>query len=92
MQKDVTAVMQANYGQLTKNAASAIGQKKSSAADGSDVIANVMKSMLEQTNKVFDNMAQVASQMTTMANANIQAATSATTKNVGTVTEILSKK
>ena len=92
MQKDVTAVMQANYTQLTKNAASAIEQKKSSAVDGSDVIANVMKSMLEQTNKAFDNMAQVASQMTTMANANIQAATSATTKNVGTVTEILSKK
>lgn len=92
MQKDVTAVMQANYAQLTKNAASAIEQKKSSAVDGSDVIANVMKSMLEQTNKAFDNMAQVASQMTTMANANIQAATSATTKNVGTVTEILSKK
>jgi phasin family protein len=92
MQKDVTAVMQANYTQLTKSAASAIEQKKSSAVDGSDVIANVMKNMLEQTNKAFDNMTAVASQMTNMANANIQAATNATARTVGSVTEIVSKK
>ena len=92
MQKDVTAVMQANYTQLTKSAASAIEQKKSSAMDGSDVIASVMKNMLEQTNKAFDNMTQVASQMTNLANANIQAATTATAKTVGSVTEIVSKK
>jgi len=92
MQKDVTAVMQANYTQLTRSAASAIEQKKSSAVDGSDVIASVMKNMLEQTNKAFDNMTQVASQMTNLANANIQAATTATAKTVGSVTEIVSKK
>jgi phasin family protein len=92
MQKDVTSVMQANYTQLTRSAASAIEQKKSSAMDGSDVIANVMKNMLEQTNKAFDNMTAVASQMTNMANANIQAATNATAKTVGSVTEIISKK
>lgn len=92
MQKDVTAVMQANYTQLTKSAASAIEQKKSSAVDGSDVIAGVMKNMLEQTNKAFDNMSAVATQMANMANANIQAATSATAKTVGSVTEIASKK
>jgi len=96
MQKDMSAVMQANYAQLTKSAASAIEQKKSSAADGSDVIANAMKNMLEQTNRAFDNMTAVAnqmtSQMTSMANANIQAATSATAKTVGSVTEIVAKK
>ena len=92
MQKDVTAVMQANYTQLTKSAASAIEQKKSSAMDGSDVMANVMKNMLEQTNKAFDNMTAVANQMTHMANANIQAATNATARTVGSVTEIVAKK
>jgi len=92
MQKDVSAVMQANYTQLTRTAASAIEQKKSSAVDGSDVIAGVMKNMLEQTNKAFDNMTAVANQMTSMANANIQAATTATAKTVGSVTEIVSKK
>jgi phasin family protein len=92
MQKDVTAVMQANYTQLTRSAASAIEQKKSSAVDGSDVIASVMKNMLEQTNKAFDNLTAVTSQMTNLANANIQAATTATAKTVGSVTEIAAKK
>ena len=92
MQKDVSTVMQANYTQLTRSAASAIEQKKSSAVDGSDVIASVMKNMLEQTNKAFDNLTTVASQMTNLANANIQAATTATAKTVGSVTEIAAKK
>jgi phasin family protein len=92
MQKDVTAVMQANYTQLTRSAASAIEQKKSSAVDGSDVMASVMKNMLEQTNKAFDNLTTVASQMTNLANANIQAATTATAKTVGSVTDIAAKK
>jgi phasin family protein len=92
MQKDVTAVMQANYTQLTRSAASAIEQKKSSAVDGGDVMASVMKNMLEQTNKAFDNLTAVANQMTSMANANIQAATNATAKTVGSVTEIAAKK
>jgi phasin family protein len=92
MQKDVSAVMQANYSQLAKSASFAIDKKKSTAIDGSDVIAGVMKNMLEQTNKAFDNMTAVASQMTNIAQANIQAATTATEKAIGSVTEISSKK
>lgn len=92
MQKDVTAVMQANYSQLSKSAASAIEKKKSSAADGSDMIANAMMNLLEQTNKAFDNMSAVAGQMASLANANIEAATSATAKAVGSVTDIAKKK
>jgi phasin family protein len=92
MQKEVTTVMQANYSQLTKSAASAIEHKKASTIDGGDVIANVMKNMLEQTNKAFENMTAVAGQMTNIANANIQAAAVATAKSTGSVTEIASKK
>jgi hypothetical protein len=84
--------MQVNYGQLTKTAASAIEKKQSSAMDGSDMITNVMKSMLEQTNKAFDNMTAITSQMTDIANANIRTATAVTEKAVGSVTEIASKK
>ncbi len=76
MQKDVTAVMQANYGQLAKSAAAAIEQKMSSGTDGNDAIADVMKNMLEQGNKAFDTMAAMAGQMTSMANAQIQSAAS----------------
>jgi phasin family protein len=77
MQKDVSSVMQANYSQLAKTAASAIEQKMSSGAGGGDAISEVMKNMLEQGNKAFDNMAAMASQMTSMANAQIHSATSA---------------
>ena len=40
----------------------------------------------------YDSMTAVASQMTNMANANIQAATTATAKTVGSVTEMVAKK
>src|SRR4051812_2585010 len=92
MQKDVSAVMQSNYSQLTKSASSAIEHKKSTAIDGSDVIAGVMKNMLEQTNKAFENMTAVGSQMSSIANANMQAASAATEKAIGSVTEISAKK
>ena len=92
MQKDVTAVIQANQTQFTRSAASAIEQKKASAMDGSDVIAGVMKNMIELTNKAFDNMTQVASQMANMANANIQGVNSATAKAMGSATESVSDK
>ena len=67
MQKDVTAVMQNHHGQLSKTAASMIEKNKSAAPVGGDVFANAMKTMLEQTNKAFENMTTVAGQMTNMA-------------------------
>ena len=84
MQKDVTTVMQANYSHLAKSAASAIEQKISSGSDGGDAIADVMKAMLEQGNTAFDNMTAMTSQMTSMTNAQIQAATSAMAGKAGT--------
>ena len=92
MQKDVTAVMQANYSQLAKTAASAIEQKKSSAIDGSDVIANAMKDVLEQTNKAFDNMSAVAGQMASIAGANFKAASSSGAKAAASTSESAKKK
>ena len=91
-QKEVSTVMQANYAQLSKMATSAMEKKQSSAMGGSDMITNVMKSVLEQTNKAFDNMTAMTSQMTNIANTNIRTATAATEKAVGSVTEIASKK
>lgn len=92
MQKEVTSVMQANYSQLAKNAASAIDQKKSSGIDGGDVIANAMKDVLEQTNKAFDNMTAVAGQMAGIAGSNFKAATSPAAKTATTAGEGAKKK
>ncbi len=74
MQKEVSGVMQANYSQLAKTAAASIEQRKSAALDGSDVMANAMKDVIETTNKAFDNMSAVASQMASIAGANLKAA------------------
>jgi phasin family protein len=82
MQKDVTAVMQSNYSQLAKNAASAIEQKKASALDGGDMMANAVKDMIETSNKAFENMQTMTSQMASIAGASLKAA-SGTSKPSG---------
>ncbi len=92
MQKDVAALMQANYSQLAKSAASAIEQKKSSTLEGSDAMAGAMKDMLAQTTKAFDNMTTVASQMAGIAGANFKAATVSTAKSAAVMGESAKKK
>jgi phasin family protein len=74
MQKDVTEVMQSNYTSLAKNAASAIEQRKSSAMDSGDMMANAVKDMIETSNKAFENMQAMTSQMASIAGASIKAA------------------
>lgn len=83
MQKDMTSVLEQQYSQLSKNAATAIDKTKTTAPVGGDIFAATMKSMLEATNKAFDNMTAVSKQMSELADANLQAATSATAKAVG---------
>lgn len=73
LQKDVTAMMQDHHSQFSKTAASAIDKNMSAVPAGGDIFANAMKSMLEQTNKAFDNMTAVAGQMTNIASSNMQA-------------------
>ena len=92
MQKDVTAVMQANYSELAKTAASAIEQKNPSAIGGSDMIANAMKDMLDQTNKAFDNMTEVAGQMASIAGANFKSAGSSAAKAAESASKSAKKK
>ena len=72
MQKDVTAVMQSNYSQLAKNAASVIEQKKASTMDNGDMMGNAMKDMMETTNKAFENMQTMAGQMASIAGASLK--------------------
>jgi phasin family protein len=73
MQKEVTSVVESQYSQFSKEAASAIDKTKSSTPVGGDVFAVAMKSILDQTNKAFENMNNVARQMSEIAEANIQA-------------------
>lgn len=91
MQKEVTAVMESQYGQFAKTASSAIDKTKG-AAVGGDVFAAAMKSMLDATNTAYNNMTAMAKQMSEIAEANIQSASSATAKAVGAATKSAVKK
>ena len=91
MQKDVTAVVESQYSQFQKDANAVIGKTKAAPAGG-DVFAAAMKTMLEQTNKAFEGMNAVARQMADIADANMKAANSATTKAVSAATKAASKK
>ena len=74
MQKEVTAVMENQYGSFTKNINSAVEKAKTSAPVGGDVFAATMQSMLDASTKAFDNMTGMAKQLSDIAEANMAAA------------------
>ena len=91
MQKEVTAVMESQYNNFAKNASSAVEQATASAPVGGDVFAASMKSMLSASTKAFDNMTSMAKQLTEIAEANVQAASTATGKAVSATTAAAKK-
>lgn len=80
MQKDITEVMESQYSNFTKTASSAIEKTTASAPVGGDVFGAAMKQMLQASTKAYDNMTQMAKQMTDIAEANVKTTTSATSK------------
>jgi phasin family protein len=91
MQKDMTAVIEAQYSQFTKGAHDAIDKTSKASPVGGDIFGAAMKSMLEQTNKAFEGMNAVARQMAEIADANVKAANAATTKAVSAATKAAKK-
>ncbi len=82
MQKEITSVMEAQYSSFTKNASSAVEKAKSATPVGGDVLAATMQSMLNASTKAFDNMNSLSKQLADIAESNVKAASSATTKAV----------
>jgi hypothetical protein len=74
MQKEVTSVMENQYGSFTKNINTAVEKAKTSAPVGGDVFAATMQSMLSASTKAFDNMTGMAKQLSDIAEANMAAA------------------
>lgn len=82
LQHEVTSVMDAQYSNFSKKASASIEKTSAQAPVGGDVFAAAMKSMLDATNQAFGNMQNMAKQMTEIADANLQAASTATAKAV----------
>ncbi len=76
MQKEVTAVMEAQYNSFNKKASCVVAKAKT-APVGGDVFAAGMESMLNASTKAFDSMNSMAKQLSDIAEANLQAATKA---------------
>ena len=91
MQKEIAGVMESQYSQFAKTATSAIDKSKS-APIGGDIFAAALKSMLDATNNAYNSMTSLTKQLSEVAEANMQAATTATAKAVGAATKSAAKK
>lgn len=92
MQQEVTSVMESQYSNFSKKASASIAKTSAQAPVGGDVFAAAMKSMLDATNQAFGNMQNMAKQMTEIADANLNAASTATAKAVSAGTPASKKK
>ena len=92
MQKEVTSVMEGQYGSFTKNMTSAVEKAKTSAPVGGDVFAATMQSMMDASTKAFDNMSGMAKQLADIAEANMAAASKVAAPAAKSATAAAAKK
>jgi len=78
VQKEVSTVVEGQYEQFSKTAASSLDKAKS--APGGDVLAAAMKSMLDASGSAFAQMNAMAKHAAEIAETNMQAAADTTTK------------
>lgn len=78
VQKEVTSVIEAQYGKLTKDATSAVQKATAAAPVGGDVFAAAMNSVISASTQAFESLNSVTRQLSEIAEANIQTATKAT--------------
>ena len=83
LQQQVTAVMDSQYNNFSKKASRHHRPDLGPGPGRRRRFAAAMKSMLDATNQAFGNMQNMAKQMTEIADANLQAASSVTAKAVG---------
>jgi phasin family protein len=80
LQKDIGEVLEKQVSSFTHDATSAIEKAGAGVPLGGDVFASAMRSLLEASNKSFDNLTQITRQFAEITDANISAATRATAK------------
>lgn len=78
VQKELTSVIEAQYGKLTKDATSAVQKATAAAPVGGDVFAAAMNSVISASTQAFESLNSVTRQLSEIAEANIQTASKAT--------------
>lgn len=78
VQKELTSVIEAQYGKLTKDATSAVQKATAAAPVGGDVFAAAMNSVINASTQAFESLNSVTRQLAEIAEANVQSATKTT--------------
>jgi phasin family protein len=81
-QEELSKMVEGQFGEFQKTVAGLLDKAAKSAPAGADVAVAAVQSAIAAANSAFDNFRKSAKQMTELAQTNMAAATSATTKAV----------
>lgn len=86
MQREITSVMEDQYSTMRHSAAGLIEKTGVSTPISGDVFGAAMKQMMNASSTAFENISQMAKQMTDIVDSNVKAATSATAQAAAALT------
>ena len=86
MQREITSVMEEQYSTMRHNATGLIEKTGMASPVAGDVFGAAMKQMMNASTTAFDNISQMAKQMTDIVDTNVKAATSATAQAAAALT------
>ncbi|HMV04224.1 MAG TPA: phasin family protein [Accumulibacter sp.] len=86
MQREITTVMEEQYNNVRHNASGLIEKTGLASPIGGEVFGAAMKQMMNASTTAFENISQMAKQMTDIVDTNVKAATSATAQAAAALT------
>lgn len=91
-QEEVSKLVEAQVGEMSKAVTSTLDQAAKQAPAGSDVAVAAVKSAIAAANSAYDSIAKATKQAVELAEANVNAATTATVRAVGAASTTAKKK
>lgn len=86
MQREITSVMEQQYSSMSQQAAGLVGKGGVATPIAGDVFGAAMQQMMNASSTAFENISQMAKQMTDIVDANVKAASSATAQAAAALT------
>jgi len=86
MQREITSVMEEQYNTARHNASGLMEKTGLASPIGGEVFGAAMKQMMNASTTAFDNISQMAKQMTDIVDTNVKAATNATAQAAAALT------
>ncbi|MBL8397667.1 MAG: phasin family protein [Candidatus Accumulibacter sp.] len=86
MQREITSVMETQYNTLRHDTAGLVEKAGSLSPVSGDVFGSAMKQMMTASTTAFENISQMAKQLSDMVDSNVKAASSATAQAAAALT------